>query len=157
MNPIAKKAYETWRNQRARCNRPSSVNYKYYGGKGHKVEYSSREFLGWFIENYPGSEKDLKNYVVGRINHEKNYSLDNIRFETKTVSTNEMLNRYQNRRPILAVSEDDDYSMAFSSAYHASKILNISTGHISGTAQRRSLGVKSRKPKCGYQFYYMEV
>ena len=70
-----RKALISYKAQKQRCYYKKNKDYIFYGAKGIKVEYSSKEFVKWFIEKCP---KNLDNIVVGRIDHNKNYSLDNI-------------------------------------------------------------------------------
>jgi len=88
LTPLARIGKTAINHQRARCNNKSHSYYKYYGAKGIKVEYSTREFIGWFIENYLNYSG--KNPTVGRIDHSKNYNLDNICIESREDNTREM-------------------------------------------------------------------
>lgn len=70
--------------QKLRCNNPKKPSYKNYGGKGIKVEYQFRELFFWCLEN--GYRPGL---CIGRIDHSKNYRLNNIVIETRLESTRE--------------------------------------------------------------------
>lgn len=78
-NTLARKALQCWSDQKQRCYRPKNNAYKYYGAKGIRVCYDSREFVGWWL-----SEQErlrLKKPTISRIDHDKDYSLENIRLE----------------------------------------------------------------------------
>lgn len=147
------RAHRLWRNQRSRCNDSNHKYYKYYGEKGIRVEYSSREFIDWYLEN---ASEDTAKLVVGRVDHNSNYSLENIQIETASESTKEMIVRNGIRRPILAMSWDGDHSIGFSSCYSAAKFLGISQNTINKGLQSIKTGRSLQKPKFNYHFYYME-
>lgn len=89
MNPIQKKAYKTWKDQRNRCNNPNDPRHYCYGNKGIKVEYSSREFIFWYENEYTKIPAHWKRVQCGRKDHAKNYSLDNIQLESCSDNTKE--------------------------------------------------------------------
>lgn len=79
---VERKAYQSWADQRQRCYNPNNPAYKYYGAKGIKVLYSSQELIEWFresIKTFTG-----KKWNVSRIDHSKDYSLDNIKLDDHT-------------------------------------------------------------------------
>lgn len=70
-------AYQSWLDQRQRCNNKKNPSYPYYGGRGIKVVYSSREFVGWWIsQKFTG-----KKPTISRIDHGGNYEFSNVRLE----------------------------------------------------------------------------
>lgn len=79
--------------QMARCNNTNSKAFVNYGAKGIKVEYSAEDFIRWCIKNFP---LDRSSICVGRKDHSKNYSLDNIQIETRSESTSERNERLGN-------------------------------------------------------------
>ena len=86
-----KKAISSYKCQIQRCYYKSKKDYKYYGAKGIEVSYSKRDFVSWYlfnIKNFKG-----KKPTVGRIDHSKNYSFDNIEMQELTDNINEMINR----------------------------------------------------------------
>lgn len=93
-DPVAKKAINSWRAQRQRCNNKNCRNYAFYGKKGVVVEYSSRDFVGWYISEY--SKKNWFDPTVGRIDHSKNYSFDNIEMQERVDNSIERNRRLPN-------------------------------------------------------------
>lgn len=92
MTKEAARAYSSWRHQRERCYKKSFPKYKNYGGKGIQVLYSSREFIGWWLDNI----KIKKNWVcptTGRIDHNGDYCFDNIELQEKSDNTKEQVSR----------------------------------------------------------------
>lgn len=99
MTDVEAQGYRRWKNQRDRCQNKNNLSYKYYGAKGVKVEYSSREFISWWV-----SESVKENYIeptCGRINHDKNYSFDNIKIQEKAANSAETWTR--NKRHARAI------------------------------------------------------
>jgi hypothetical protein len=80
MSAEAKRAYNIWNSQRSRCNNPRSASYKYYGAKGIRVQYTAREFIGWWLENIKKFKGERPS--VSRLDHSKDYALSNIRMES---------------------------------------------------------------------------
>lgn len=91
MSGDAKTAYRRWLHQMDRCNNPKNPGYRHYGGIGIRVEYTSRQFVGWFLESLVEFRKihPFENPDIGRIDHNKNYSFDNIKMETDAENTKE--------------------------------------------------------------------
>ena len=72
-------AYTSWCDQRARCNQKTNKSYKYYGAKGLKVAYSSRDFVNWWLLE-ASKNKNLKGTLCcERIDHNKGYNFENIK------------------------------------------------------------------------------
>lgn len=90
-SPEAMAAYRTWANQRDRCNRPGNPSYSCYGGKGIRVEYSSLEFVKWYLVQIKLKQFEMPN--VGRINHDKNYCFSNIEMVEKSENSRERIRR----------------------------------------------------------------
>lgn len=91
MSHLARKAYRTWISQRYKCSKPTSQDYKYYGAKGIKVKYAARPFIAWFLNQ--ASTWPHKSICVGRKDHSRDYSFDNIRLETHSDSSKERISR----------------------------------------------------------------
>lgn len=89
-----KRAYDVYTGQLERCNNKNSKTYKWYGAKGIKVNYARQEFIDWYIEalksfKYHGKARPS----VGRIDHSKHYSLDNICMESVSSNAKERFYR----------------------------------------------------------------
>ena len=126
MTPLAKKGYIVWRRQRDRCLNKNSMSYKTYGAIGIKVEYSSREFVGWYLSNY------IEGCDVGRIDHSKNYSLTNIEFQTRSQNTIERNNRLGLPKKIgkLVVYHCNGHTKIFKNIKSASEKSGYGSGYI---------------------------
>ena len=72
-----------WRGMKSRCGNPNSRNYKWYGGKGVRIEWDSFEdFFPWAVS---------AGYTLGleldRINSNGNYSPSNCWWASKQDNT----------------------------------------------------------------------
>lgn len=155
MSRDARRAYDAWKNQRRRCNDPRNKSFRNYGSKKISVHYSSREFIGWFLrerKNFSG-----KKPIVGRIDHDKGYSLDNIKLETRTESSLEMLDRTKRRKPVGVFDKHWNLLFAANSAWQAATWSGESQGNIVTRCKTYEIG-RSRTPrnKNGYRFKYIK-
>jgi len=87
MTQLERYAYESYNGQRGKCYNKNNAFYKNYGGRGIRVEYSAREFLGWWVFNYQFFKG--RTATVGRIDHDKNYRFDNITMQCVTDNSRE--------------------------------------------------------------------
>lgn len=127
----AKRAYISWRAQRSRCYNPNATSYEFWGGRGVRVRYSSRDFIGWYLEaleNFNGIDP-----VVSRIDHSKDYCFSNIRLESRSENGREAASRIcpHLRIAIVATHRETRVSIAFPSILKASKETGVHTGNIS--------------------------
>lgn len=76
MPEVVRFAYESFCNQKKKCNNKNDRWYLNYGAKGIKVEYSVREFIGWYL--YCKAITDCKISTVYRLDHSKGYNFNNI-------------------------------------------------------------------------------
>ena len=123
---LVKKAYSVFRCQHLRCYFKKHKGYKYYGAKGIRIEYTYDQFIGWYLNNI--GDKDPNAHHVGRIDHNKNYSLTNIEIQTPSQNTKEKNTRCGNPKPpkpVLLFDKKTEVGYMFSSAKLASKTLNI--------------------------------
>lgn len=158
MDPLAKRAYLVWQNQRCRCNNKNRACYRYYGEKGIKVEYSSREFIGWWIKEFKKFKKFKGiNAQVGRIDHSKNYKFDNIEMISKADNIREKNIRYGEtpygikRKPVEMYEVKTGKSIIrFKSVLQASKDTGFDCGDVSRYANN-----KMHCSKRGFSFRFI--
>ena len=84
-------AYQSFSDQRSRCYNKNNNLYKHYGACGLTVDYSSREFVGWWLASL--EKKNFKKPVCGRIDHAKSYSFDNIELQESSDNSRESITR----------------------------------------------------------------
>lgn len=152
MNPKVKKAYAAWSSQRQRCLDTKNPKFRNYGAKGIKVEYSAREFIGWYLENSKGL--DLRGTCVGRIDHSKNYRFDNIKIETISDNSKERLARAGNpgvHKPVIIYNSN----MIRQGRAANMKIAAYSTGVCIETVWGHCTG-RRKTPAKGFTFRYEE-
>ncbi len=89
MSKEAAQGYRSWMNQCSRCYRKKDQRSKHY--LGLDVNYSSRDFIGWWIHNL--NKKVWKDPTVGRIDHSKGYSFDNIEMQERSDNSKERILR----------------------------------------------------------------
>ncbi|MFZ8934316.1 MAG: hypothetical protein ACO2ZP_10500 [Bacteriovoracaceae bacterium] len=122
------KAYRCYKNQKTRCSNKKVKAYKDYGEKGISVEYSPRQLVQWFLDNYDEKEMSLEEVTIGRIDHDKNYSLDNIEIQTRSDNSKEMLARCKESFTVplkLLSSRTKETIAIFESQKEASEVLKI--------------------------------
>lgn len=96
---VVKKARALYSGQQKRCSDPACNIYKYYGGKGIRVEYTLNEFYYWFTDKVKNLENGIFDQIsIGRIDHSKNYSFDNIEIQTRLENIMEMHERRKTQR-----------------------------------------------------------
>jgi hypothetical protein len=70
--------YVTWLGGYKRCNNDTDSNYKRYGGRGIKCEWTLEEACAWYDEN----PKPVGKYSLDRIDNNGNYCINNVRWAT---------------------------------------------------------------------------
>jgi hypothetical protein len=80
-----------WRGMNSRCTNPKSTGYKYYGGRGIKVEFASFDDFYDYVVNK--LRADPRGLTIDRIDNDGNYKKGTIRFVTKAEN-----NRNRKRR-----------------------------------------------------------
>lgn len=79
-----------WKAMRQRCNNSKNTAYKYYGGRGIKVKFSSLNDFRDYVMNE--LKTDPRGLTIDRIDNDGNYERGNIRFVTQSENC-------KNRRP----------------------------------------------------------
>lgn len=150
MPPLVKRAYAAWSLSRDRCNNPRNKDYKYYGGKGIRVLYSSREFIVWWTIQF--KSKKWKNPTVGRIDHDRDYRFDNIEMQEKVDNSLERIDRVGCPFPqhqIIAI-EKNGSRRPFSSMRKAAVFYGLSVSTIGRSTKA------NRLTKLGVRFEHDE-
>lgn len=151
MNRAEQKAYISFWSQTARCYKKDNKDYHAYGAKNIKIKYSVREFIGWYV--YEFSKKTWEDPTVGRIDHSKNYSFDNIEMQERGDNTKEMIRRRGHNarcaQPCIKIVayKDGNFFGSYPSTYEAGK----GTGHHHMTVSRISRGLY-KKTKDGFSY-----
>ena len=143
----ANKAYSA---QKTRCYNSNATQFKYYGGKGIKILYSKDDFIVWWLDhykNFKGTEAQ-----VGRIDHSKDYSFDNIEMVDKSVNCKERIRRNGTpipMRPVVAINKLTGEKTKHISSCHAS----WATGHSQSTVLRQcNNAYKNKKTRFVFEF-----
>jgi len=150
MSPRVEYAYNAWKNQRRRCSgKTSDPTYH-----GLSVEYTSRELVDWFLERT--TDNDYK-YIVGRIDHNKGYSLDNIRLETRRESSIEMIDRLNKRKPlIICDKKTHEELMIAKDSLEAAYLTGINQSAVVLSLKRYEKKTPFRNRGSGYYFKYLK-
>lgn len=124
-------AGQCFRNQMARCYNKKNPRYKDNGAKGITVEYTLRQFIAWYlieIEKYEGVAPS-----VGRIDHSKGYSFDNIKIESLSDNVKERIRRVGPTKPRKAVKifKGGKLWKTVESGFEAAKLTGVQTAHMS--------------------------
>lgn len=149
MEPKVLKAYNAWKNQGARCNSRRSKSYVTYGAKNIKRLYSSREFISWFLLN---AGEDWETCVVGRIDHNKSYSLDNIQIETKSQSLVEMITRHERRIKTGIFDRDNNLIAIAESQAQAAFYTGVRQSCVCLQIMRSKKDISTRRKRSGWIF-----
>lgn len=122
-----KKAKSAWDCQVGRCYREKNCRYGWYGAKGIRIEYSRTVFFSWYISKLRSIS--WKDPVVGRIDHSRNYSLDNIEMIERVDNTKERLLRSGNSNAMKITAfryKTKEELVSFKSQADAAKFFKIS-------------------------------
>ncbi len=143
--------YSSYCGQKSRCNNKNSPAYSGYGAKGVKVEYSPRDFISWWLEEM--KYFNGKTPSVGRVDHSKNYSFENIEMVDRVENVKERNTRVGNPHPkkaIIMLSYPDMTELRrFESTIDVQKYTGVSRGSIS----RFCKGIRI-STRAGYTFRY---
>lgn len=136
-NPRAPRsmAMVAWHAQLTRCNNKFHPTYKHYGAKGIRVLYGREEFIEWWIQQQ--SKLNLKRPTVSRMDHDKHYSLDNIKLEEFNDNcVVDVMRRHgpvgnKRSRAVVMLNIQMEVIGTFKSQREASRALNIPQPNIS--------------------------
>jgi hypothetical protein len=144
-----RRAYNIYHGQKARCENPKSKPYKYYGAKGIRVEYNVRQFIFWWLSSIEGKSFDRP--TCGRIDHSKNYSLDNIEIQECSDNTLELYNRLGKppsyKRKVCILNQLGEPVIFFQSIKAAQQLLKI---------ENISRSIKMDIKAGGFKFKYFD-
>ena len=154
-----KKAHTSFRAQRNRCTNPNVNNYRHYGAKGIRVEYSWDDFRDWYSSQWASFTG--KDPTVGRIDHLKNYSLHNIEMISRSDNAREMISRNgvpkrfhrdglvpESRLSVIATDTTTRTERVFTSILGASK----ETGYSRDTIRRHCRMGKQKRTEIVFRF-----
>lgn len=135
MSKLAGRAYGIWNLQCQRCANPKNGSYKNYGAKGIRVTYSARDFIGWWLWQFKTKGYKLKKIGVGRIDHSKDYSFENIEMIEHADNAREMYcrtggNKTVARTPVVLVDDKSGSTHVFASNVLAAKFAKVTPAYI---------------------------
>lgn len=156
MDPLAKRAFGIWLAQVRRCSNANCKTFKTYGANGIRVEYGNRDFIGWWINEFKGRRWTRPS--VGRIDHSRNYSFDNIEMVEHSENAREMYqrtggNKEVEMRPVVLI--DDERTHIFSSTKAAAKFAGVTASMV--CLRKRVKADPKKKTKFPYEVYDFEA
>lgn len=98
----ASSEYKSYMSAKARCENPNNIGYKTYGGKGIKFQLPPFEEFIKIVGLKPNPS-----YTLDRINNNENYTIENVRWATKSQQSRNRNDRkkYQTRGKSLLLCE----------------------------------------------------
>lgn len=84
-NTISGHLRHIFNDMKYRCTNPKNAGYKYYGGRGIKLKFTSDEFVNYVINELKINPIGLE---IDRINNNGHYERGNIRFVTHQKNSN---------------------------------------------------------------------
>jgi len=134
--------YHTWGGMKERCRNSKHVGYKYYGEKGITYSPMWEDFKIFYLQM--GSSY-VEGYSLDRIDPEKNYSISNCRWISKSENTIRA-----HSLPIAQFNLDGTFVKSFDSVKEASLLLD----YVSQTSLNRILKLDNT-PYKGYLWRYL--
>lgn len=101
------RAYQCYHHQKSRCYNRNNAKFSTYGANNIKVRYSLRDFVSWFIYTFESCGISLSEVSCGRENHSLDYCFSNIKLETKSSNSKELMAR----KPELSMGEQNKKSV----------------------------------------------
>lgn len=152
MDKIKEKASKAYSAQKTRCYNQNSTQYKWYGAKGIEIEYTLKEFTDWYIKQI--NEFKEEKPTIGRIDHSKNYTLQNIEMISQKKNSEERIKRcgyLVPAIPVIGINQKTGEKRVFESENEAERF----TGHSMSTVKRQCTGY-SKNPITIWKFSYLE-
>lgn len=153
MTKVVRRAQGVFNGQRQRCINKNVKHYKNYGARGIRVQYTARDFIGWYLSEI--EKRKFKMPSVGRIDHDKDYSFDNIQMVEQAENAREMYhrtggNKEVQKRAVVLVHGDECYK--FSSVKEAAEFAGVTQVRISQAARSE----QKKKIKLAWDVYYFD-
>jgi hypothetical protein len=157
-----KTAYQSWADQRARCQNSKNQAYKYYGAKGISVLYGSTEFVNWWLNEM--SVLNLKKPTISRIDHDGNYEFGNIKLEEHidncvwdTIKRNGAPGLHCKIKLVIFDYETMEPLMIASSGVEAAFLTDVKVSNVTSIAAQKPRGRMKITPRSGkgYTFCYL--
>lgn len=148
--PAVRKAYKSWCDQRQRCTNPNDPRYQWWGGKGIQVEYTSDEFVRWWVEEEK-RKGPFKRANCSRIDHTKNYSLDNIELMECAINSKERIDRAGPPKHgyfVIGIQLLTGQVRHFKSAYEAGEMTKVAKSVVLNQLKAKF----DRTIRCGWVF-----
>lgn len=132
---VVRKGYRTYQGIKARCENPNGNRSAHYHDKGISLKIDQSDFMFWFVNEYNKkgySISEASRIHCGRIDHDKDYTLDNICLQTLEENSLESISRSRfyenNKRAVICTVKEDGYkriswhpSMRKAMEYHGFK------------------------------------
>lgn len=152
MPPTVRNAYQRWLGQGQRCGNPKTREYQWYGAKGVRRIWTSRECVNWFIQELLMGELvtpaisrrgDLGHYEIGNVELvEKQQNCSIKRFSNSQRAHSASLWK-RAAKPVELVDINNPHERhVFPSANSAGRFLGIAPNNV-GQARRARHAVKA--------------
>lgn len=151
MTAVQKRAYKAWKDQRQRCLNPNDPRYYCYGAVGIRVEYSPRELIAWYEKRFV-LRTCWNRPQIGRIDHAKNYTLDNIELIECSENVKERNKRLGNPTPAIKIIQKDWVTGDVLAIYDSIREASRQTGITRAVIQKHIKNKMRRRPSFGSYF-----
>lgn len=157
LSPELKRAYRCWTNQVNRCENPNIPGYQYYVAKGIEVKYSSREFIGWWLEEIKIFQGDRP--TISRVDHDGHYEFGNIKIEDHlencVIETSRRCgppSKNLKKKILIMDAETGEKLMIVSSGKESAMLTGVAGSQISAVAKNKPHHHQAK----GYRFAFVE-
>lgn len=90
---VNSRTYRIWKGMRNRCNNKNNKDYKYYGGRGIKIDSCWNNFMNFLRDMGQAPE----NMTLDRVNNDKDYCKNNCKWSTRKEQANNRRTRGSSR------------------------------------------------------------